>query len=132
MTSTIFFQTRPWWESVVAMVQAPVCISAQSTEEVADEEGSGRTVLVVVAMGALPGIARAAVISTWPLATNANDTTDGNNGAVQNVVFDGSDATFNGINTRVTVPFVANLVPGSGLAGLETVACSETSRWLCR
>ena len=27
------------------LVQAPVCISAQSTEEVADEEGSGRTVL---------------------------------------------------------------------------------------
>jgi Concanavalin A-like lectin/glucanases superfamily len=69
--------------------------------------------LVVVAMGALPGIARAAVISTWPLATNANDTTDGNNGAVQNVVFDGSDAAFNGTNTRVTVPFAANLVPGS-------------------
>jgi hypothetical protein len=71
--------------------------------------------LVVVAMGVLPGIARAAVISTWPLtlATGANDTTDGNNGAVQNVVFDGSDAAFNGANTRVTVPFAANLVPGS-------------------
>ena len=37
---------------------------------------------------------------------------DGNNGAVQNVVFDGSDAAFNGSNTRVTVPFAANLVPG--------------------
>ena len=46
-------------------------------------------------------------------ATGANDTTDGNNGAVQNVVFDGSDAAFNGTNTRVTVPYAANLVPGS-------------------
>ena len=35
--------------------------------------------LAVVAMAALPGIAQAAVISTWPLATGANDTTDGNN-----------------------------------------------------
>ena len=77
--------------------------------------------LVVVAMGALPGIARAAVISTWPLATDANDTTDGNNGAALNVVFDGSEAAFNGANTRVTVPYATNLVPGSAdvTAGLE-------------
>lgn len=70
-------------------------------------------VVTVVAMGALPAIAQAAVISTWPLATNANDTTDGNNGAVQNVAFDGSEAAFNGANTRVTVPYAVNLVPGS-------------------
>jgi len=69
--------------------------------------------LAVVAIGAVPGVAHAAVISTWPLAKNAADTTDGNNGAVQNVVFDGSDAAFNGVNTRITVPFAANLVPGS-------------------
>jgi len=69
--------------------------------------------LAVVAMGALPGVAHAAVISTWPLVTNAADTTDGDNGAAQNVVFDGNDAAFNGVNTRITVPFAANLVPGS-------------------
>ena len=84
--------------------------------------------LVVVAVAALPGIAQAAVISTWPLATNANDTTDGNNGAVQNVVFDGSDAAFNGSNTRVTVPFAANLVPGSA----DVTTASRSTRPISR
>jgi Concanavalin A-like lectin/glucanases superfamily len=69
--------------------------------------------LVVVGMGALPGIAQAAPVSTWPLGSNADDTTGGNDGVVQNVVFAGGAAAFNGANTRVTVPFATNLVPGS-------------------
>src|SRR6478735_11363102 len=70
--------------------------------------------LAGIAIAVAPGVANAAVIATWPLATDANDTSgNGHNGAVQNVVFDGSDAAFNGSNTRITVPYSTALSPGA-------------------
>ncbi len=64
---------------------------------------------VAIAIAAVTGVAQAAVISTWPLATNANDTSDGNNGTVQNVTFSGNAAHFNGRSSKITVPYNANL-----------------------
>ncbi|MGH3073527.1 MAG: hypothetical protein ACRDQC_01295, partial [Gaiellales bacterium] len=70
--------------------------------------------LAGVAIAVAPGVAHAAVIAAWPLATGANDTSgNGHNGAVQNVVFDGSGAAFNGSNTRITVPYSTALSPGA-------------------
>jgi Concanavalin A-like lectin/glucanases superfamily len=72
-----------------------------------------RAAAVAVAIAAVTGVAQAAVISTWPLATNANDTTDGNNGTAQIVTFSGNAAHFNGKNSKMTVPYNANLSPES-------------------
>lgn len=70
--------------------------------------------LAGVVIAVAPGVAHAGVIATWPLATGANDTSgNGHNGAVQNVVFDGSEAAFNGSNTRITVPYSTALSPGA-------------------
>lgn len=70
--------------------------------------------LAGLAMAATPSVAQAAPVAAWPLATNATDSTGhGHNGAVQNVVFDGHDAAFNGQNTRITVPYSNALSPGA-------------------
>jgi len=47
------------------------------------------------------------------LATSAHDTADGNDGIAQNVVFTGSEAVFDGVDSRITVPYNPNLSPGS-------------------
>ena len=71
--------------------------------------------LAVAGALAVPAVAQAAVVSTWPLGSNANDTVGTNNGTAQNVVFDGTSAFFGGasVNSRITVPYSATLVPGS-------------------
>jgi hypothetical protein len=72
-------------------------------------------IVMVACVLAVPAVAQAAVVSTWPLGTNANDTVGSNNGATQNVAFDGTSAFFGGasVNSRITVPYSATLVPGS-------------------
>jgi len=62
---------------------------------------------------ALPATAEAAAISSWPLASDAKDYTDGNNGTATDVVFNGSYAAFNGTSSHIAVPYNANLSPGS-------------------
>ncbi len=68
---------------------------------------------MVLAIAAATGVAQAAVISSWPLATTADDTTGGNDGTTQNVTFSGHAAHFNGRRSKITVPYNANLSPGS-------------------
>jgi hypothetical protein len=72
-------------------------------------------IVMVACVLAVPAVAQAAVVSTWPLGTNANDTVGSNNGTTQNVTFDGTSAFFGGasVNSRITVPYSATLVPGS-------------------
>ena len=54
-------------------------------------------------------------VATWPLnsVVNATDTTGGHNGFAENVTFDGSSATFGGVNSRITVPYSTALSPGA-------------------
>jgi Concanavalin A-like lectin/glucanases superfamily len=72
-------------------------------------------VLVVAGIFVMPAAAQAAVVSTWPLGTNAQDSVGSNNGTAQNVTFDGTSAFFGGasVNSRITVPYSATLSPGS-------------------
>jgi len=75
-----------------------------------------RAVLPVLAgMLVVPAVAQAAVVSQWPLGADAQDSVGSNNGTSQNVVFDATSAFFGGasVNSRVTVPYSATLVPGS-------------------
>ena len=83
-------------------------------------------IAVIVAL-AVPGIAQAAVISSWALATNADDSVDGNNGTPTNVTFTGSYAVFNGTSSRISVPYNAKLSPGSSNV-TATVSISTTSK----
>jgi hypothetical protein len=71
-------------------------------------------VLAVAGILVLPAAAQAAVVSTWPLGSNANDTVGTNNGTAQNVVFDGTSAFFGGasVNSRISVPYSTTLNPG--------------------
>ena len=71
------------------------------------------TAMAVLVIAVAPGVARAAVISLWPLATNANDAVGLNNGTATNVTFTGSEAVFNGTSSKISVPYNANLSPGS-------------------
>jgi Concanavalin A-like lectin/glucanases superfamily len=72
-------------------------------------------VLALAGMLVVPAVAQAAVVSTWPLGSNANDSVGSNNGTAQNVTFDGTSAFFGGasVNSRITVPYSQTLVPGS-------------------
>jgi len=72
------------------------------------------TALLALAGVALwPSVAHAATVASWPLASDAKDTSGGHhNGVAQNVVFDGS-ALFSGSNSRITVPFSTALSPGA-------------------
>ena len=72
------------------------------------------TALVALAGVALwPSVAQAATVASWPLASDAKDTSGGHhNGVAQNVVFDGS-ALFSGSGGRITVPFSTALSPGA-------------------
>lgn len=72
-------------------------------------------VLALAGILVVPAAAQAAVVSTWPLGSNANDTVGTNNGTAQNVVFDGTSAFFGGktVNSRITVPYSPTLNPGS-------------------
>ncbi len=89
-------------------------------------------VLAVAGIVAMPAVAQAAVVSTWPLGSNANDTVGTNNGTAQNVTFDGTSAFFGGasVNSRITVPYSATLVPGSqnvsATVGINTTAMPGT------
>jgi Concanavalin A-like lectin/glucanases superfamily len=64
-------------------------------------------------------VAQAATISSWPLASNANDTTDGNNGTASSGVTFLSDATgpyahfTKAADGKITVPHNNNLSPGA-------------------
>ena len=68
--------------------------------------------MVVLAVAAVPGVAQAAVISSWPLAADANDSADSNNGIATDVTFAGSAAVFNGTSSKISVPYNATLSPG--------------------
>ena len=89
-------------------------------------------VLAVAGLVAMPAVAQAAVVSTWPLGSNANDTVGTNNGTAQNVTFDGTSAFFGGasVNSRITVLYSATLVPGSqnvsATVGINTTAMPGT------
>jgi hypothetical protein len=68
--------------------------------------------LALAALTAMPASAQAAV-ATWPLGTDAGDSSgNGHDGTAQNVVFNGS-AAFNGANSRITVPYSSALSPGA-------------------
>jgi Concanavalin A-like lectin/glucanases superfamily len=70
--------------------------------------------LAAAALASAPAVARAAVVASWPLASNAADTSGGgHDGAVQNVVFGGGAAAFDGHATSITVPWTATLSPGT-------------------
>lgn len=70
-------------------------------------------VTATMALGLMSGVAHAAVVSNWTLATDASDSVDGNSGSSENVVFADSAATFNGVNSRISVPYNPNLSPGT-------------------
>jgi len=80
----------------------------------------------------VPAVAQAAVVSTWPLGTNAQDSVGSNDGAAQNVTFDATSAFFGGasVNSRITVPYSSTLVPGSqnvsATVQINTTAMPET------
>jgi len=63
--------------------------------------------------GIVPAVAQAAVVSSWSLASNADDSADGNDGTATNVTFTASAAVFNGKTSRISVPYSSNLSPGS-------------------
>jgi len=67
----------------------------------------------VLAVAAIPGVAQAAVISSWSLTANADDSAASNSGIATDVTFTGSAATFNGTSSKISVPYNANLSPGS-------------------
>ena len=71
-------------------------------------------ILALAGILVVPAVAQAAVVSTWPLGSNADDTVGTNNGTAQNVVFDGTSAFFGGasVNSRITVPYSTTLNPG--------------------
>jgi hypothetical protein len=71
------------------------------------------SVVAAAAVLAMPAAAQAAVVSTWPLGSNAQDSVGANYGTAQNVTFDGSSAFFSGSNSKVSVPYSATLSPGS-------------------
>jgi hypothetical protein len=68
---------------------------------------------VFAGLGIIPAVAEAAVISSWSLASNANDSVDDNDGTATNVTFTDSAAVFNGTTSKISVPYSANLSPGS-------------------
>ena len=67
----------------------------------------------VLAVAAIPGVAQAAVISSWSLTANADDSAASNSGIATDVTFTGSAATFNGTSSKISVPYNADLSPGS-------------------
>jgi hypothetical protein len=69
-------------------------------------------IVALLALVSIAAVAQAATISSWPLALNANDTMDGNNGTAVNVTFAGGAANMTG-SSRITVPYNANLSPES-------------------
>jgi Concanavalin A-like lectin/glucanases superfamily len=70
--------------------------------------------IVGIALAAVPVEAQAAVIGTWPLASDADDSSgNGHDGITQNVDFTGGAATFNGSSSRITVPYSKALSPGA-------------------
>lgn len=69
--------------------------------------------LALAGFGVIPAVAEAAVISSWALASNANDSVGDNDGTATKVTFAGSAAVFNGTTSRISVPYGANLSPGS-------------------
>jgi Concanavalin A-like lectin/glucanases superfamily len=74
------------------------------------------TLLAGLGMAALPAAAQAAVTAAeWPLAGNANDTSgNGHNGTANaSVNFTADGAEFNGLDSRITVPYSAGLSPGA-------------------
>lgn len=69
--------------------------------------------LAAALLAGAPATAQAAVVATWPLASDARDSSGhGHDGAAQNVTFDGS-ALFNGHSSRITVPYSGALSPGT-------------------
>ena len=72
-----------------------------------------RSIAAAVVLLAMPAAAQAAVVSTWPLGSNAQDSIGANNGTTQNVTFDGTSAFFSGSNSKITIPYSATLSPGS-------------------
>lgn len=75
------------------------------------------TLLAGVGLAALPAAAQATPVTAaeWPLAGNANDTSgNGHNGtASPSVNFTADGAQFNGLDSRITVPYSAGLSPGA-------------------
>jgi hypothetical protein len=67
-----------------------------------------------MALSLMSGVAHAALVSSWTLATDASDSVGGNSGSSQNVVFMDSVAVFNGTDSRIKVPYNPNLSPGTG------------------
>jgi len=83
--------------------------------------------LVGLAVAAMPAAAQAAVVASWPLSSDAHDSTGhGHDGLPRNVVFDGS-ALFNGSSSRIDVPFSSALSPGSANV-IATVQVNTTHR----
>jgi hypothetical protein len=88
---------------------------------------------VIACVLVIPAVAQAAVVSTWPLGSNAQDSVGSNNGTAQNVTFDGTSAFFGGasVNSRITVPYSATLSPGSqnvsATAEINTTAMPGTN-----
>jgi hypothetical protein len=69
--------------------------------------------IAMAGLSLMGGVAQAAVVSSWTLANDASDSVDGNTGSAQNVVFTGSEAVFNGTDSRITVPYNPNLSPST-------------------
>jgi hypothetical protein len=71
------------------------------------------TLVALTAVAAWPAVAEAAPVATWPLADGANDTTGGHNGMAENIDFSSGSAFFNGVDSRIKVPYSAALSPGA-------------------
>ena len=75
-------------------------------------------VAATAGLSLMTGVARAAVVSSWALndpsgSATVHDSADSNNGTATDVTFNGSYANFNGTSSRITVPYNANLSPGT-------------------
>jgi hypothetical protein len=93
----------------------PVPLTGRQTEGRAVVRSLRVVIVAVAGMFVVPAVAQAAVVSAWPLGSNANDTVGANNGTPQNVTFDGTSAFFGGasVNSRITVPYSTTLAPGA-------------------
>jgi Laminin G domain len=69
--------------------------------------------VVLTGVAAWPAAAEASTVATWPLAANANDTTGNHDGMADNIDFSTGSAFFNGVDSRIKVPYSTALSPGA-------------------
>jgi hypothetical protein len=76
--------------------------------------------VVLTGVAAWPAAAEASTVATWPLAANANDTTGNHNGMADNIDFSTGSAFFDGVDSRIKVPYSTALSPGAAPSPLPS------------